>query len=315
MQIVNRPDAVGIRNEGWSPADVRNHYSYRNAHSDLYRYLSQWSDLDIYLNVGYSEAGQYALSTKAHLRLLERLANGLLALHRASIHSRDRRLLDVASGRGGPAIFMRRKYGLDVVGIDLTAFNVSRAERNSREQKVWPNVRFVIGDALELPLTDSSFSMAWSIESPAHFPDKPAFLREAGRVLKPRGVFAFADLLIVEPIATASRKNRGIYDEFLRVWDVPYLESHESYRHSIANAGFELVRTEIVTRNNLTILERWCRMFLLVFRVPPLYRAYRRYIKALTGADLENVYEHVLKSYRALHLRMIDYALFWAVRV
>jgi hypothetical protein len=41
---------------------------------------------------------------------------------------------------------------------------------------------------------------------------------------------------------------------------------------------------------------------------------YGRYLKWRTGANLANVYDHVLASHQALRLGMIDYGLFWAVK-
>ena len=311
---LNQTTAREVKNLNWSVRDVHSQYSYSNPHADLYRYLSQWSDMESYLNVGYSRPGQYHLHVNSHLRLINRLADGLLALHTIGPHSADRRLLDVAAGRGGAAIHAQRRYGLEVIGVDITPYNTQRANNNAKEKGAWPRVRFNMGNAHRLPLADASFSLAWSIESPAHFADKPTFLKEVGRVLKPGGAFTFADLLVVEEVATASLENRQIYAEFLRVWDVPYLEAFESYKQAIAAAGFELRQAEIVTRYNLDILKRDCMIFLWLSQFQWLYNLYGRYLKWRTGANLDNVYEHVLGSHRALRLGMIDYGLFWAVR-
>ncbi|MFN8456906.1 MAG: methyltransferase domain-containing protein [Anaerolineae bacterium] len=303
-----------VKNPTWSVSDVHGQYSYRNPHADLYLYLSQWSDMESYLNVGYSKPRQYHLHVSSHLRLINRLADGLLALHAVGPHAQERRLLDVASGRGGAAIHTRRRYGLEVVGVDITPYNARRADSNARAQGVWPQVRFNMGNAHRLPLADASFALAWSIESPAHFADKPTFLKEVARILKPGGAFTFADLLVVDRVATASPEQRRIYDEFLRVWDVPYLETFESYRQALNAAGLELHRAEIVTQQNLDILKGDCAIFLWLSQFKWLYRWYGRYLRWRTGANLDNVYEHVLGSHRALRLGMIDYGLFWAVR-
>lgn len=310
----NTLTAREVKNQSWSVNDVHGQYSYRNPHADLYRYLSQWSDMESYLNVGYSRPGQYHLHVNSHLRLINRLAEGLLELHAAGPHKDERRLLDVASGRGGAAIHAYNRYGLKVMGVDITPYNARRATYNAREKHVWPQVSFGMGNALGLPLADASFSLVWSIESPAHFADKPTFLKEVSRVLKPEGAFTFADLLVVDAVATASPENRRIYAEFLRVWDVPYLETFESYTQAIAEAGLELQRSEIVTRYNLDILNRDCILFLWLSKPRWLYNLYGRYLKWRTGANLANVYEHVLASHRALRLGMIDYGLFWAVK-
>lgn len=311
---LNQITAHTVKNPTWSVSDVHGQYSYSNPHADLYLYLSQWSDMESYLNVGYSKPRQYHLHVSSHLRLINRLADGLLALHAAGPYPHDRRLLDVASGRGGAAIHACRRYNLEVLGVDITPYNARRADNNAREKGVWPWVRFNMGNAHRLPLADASFALAWSIESPAHFADKPTFLKEVARVLKPGGVFTLADLLVVDKIATASPEHRRIYDEFLRVWDVPYLETFESYQQALTAAGLELHHAEIVTKHNLDILNQDCAIFLWLSQFKCLYRWYGRYLRWRTGANLDNVYEHVLGSHRALRLGMIDYGLFWVVR-
>ena len=304
-----------LTNATWSVSDVRGQYSDRNPHADLYRYLGQWSDMESYLNVGYSHPGQYHLHSSSHLRLINRLADGLLALHAAGPYANDHRLLDIAAGRGGAAIHVCQRYGLDVLGVDITSYNAWRAKHNVQTQNIGARVGVSLGNALRLPLADESFSLAWSIESPAHFADKPAFLREARRVLRPGSAFTLADLLLVDKVATASTEHQQIYTDFLHAWDVPYLETLNGYQQAIASAGFELRRVEIVTRYNLDILNRDCIIFLWLSKFAWAYRLYRRYLRWRTGANLDNVYAHVLASHRALGLGMIDYGLFWMIRL
>jgi ubiquinone/menaquinone biosynthesis C-methylase UbiE len=310
---LTRSDASAVKNTDWKPDDVRDQYSNANSHSDLYRYLTQWADFSAYLNIGYSKPGQKHDSPAAHERLVDRVATGLLELRAKGKYPDDSKLLDIASGRGGPAIYAHQKYGLKVLGIDATPYNVLRATRNSKDMQAWPEVKFREGKAEHLPVTSKSYSLAWSIESPAHFEDKPAFLSEAARVLKPGGAFAFADLL-VKWRATESAKNLRIYEEFLRAWDVPNLQTFKSYQAEIAKAGFQLCKTEIATKYNLDIFERYCRPFLFLTGIPPVFAGYQQFVKWRTGANLNNVHEHVLKSFDALRLGMIDYGIFWARR-
>ncbi len=303
-----------IKNPTWRVSDVHGQYSNTNPHADLYLFLGQWSDMESYLNVGYSRPGQYHLWEYSHLRLINRLTDGLLKLHATGPHAAEHRLLDIASGRGGAAIHAFKRYGLHVTGLDITPYNANRATTNAKEKQAWPTVQFSMGNSQRLPLADAAFPLVWSIESPAHFADKSTFLKETTRVLKPGGTFTFADLLMVEEVATASAENRRIYDDFLRVWDVPYLETFNGYKTAVAEAGLTLRRTEIVTRYNLDILNRDCTLFLWLSKFHWLYNRYGHYLKWRTGANIDNVYDHVLASHRALRLGMIDYGLFWAVR-
>ena len=312
--MIKEYTAREIKNPTWNVSDVHGQYSYHSPHADLYLYLSQWSDMESYLNVGYSRPGQYHLHTNTHLRLINRLADGLLELHANGPYSSENDLLDIASGRGGAAIHARQRYGLQVTGVDITPYNAQRATSNARNKMLCSNVRFNMADSTRLPFASASFPLAWSIESPAHFPDKPAFLREVSRILKPGGTFTFADLLVVDDVATACKENRQIYQEFLRVWDVPYLETFESYNQLIAQAGLELRQTEIVTKYNLDILNRDCVLFLWLSKPQWLYNSYKKYLNWRTGANLDNVYQHVRGSHQALRLGMIDYGLFWAVK-
>ncbi len=303
-----------VKNAEWTPHNVHNQYSYANAHSDLYLYINQWSDMEMYLNVGYTRWWQRHNSTNNHLRLIDRLADTLLELHQQSPFKNEKRLVDIASGRGGAAIRAFEKYGLDVTGVDFTEYNVRRASSNAVARQVQDHVQFQMGDAHNLPIADESVSLVWSIESPAHFRDKPQFLSEVSRILKPGGVFAMTELLVVEDIALASEQHKKIYDDFLKVWDVPYLESFHSYVQAMQDAGLEVVKAEIATKYNLDIYKRYCRWFLWICSIAPLYRSYKKFIKRKLNANLDNVRDHSLHSYRALNLGMIDYGLFWAVK-
>jgi ubiquinone/menaquinone biosynthesis C-methylase UbiE len=308
---VKSEDASTIRNPNWSVDDVHGQYSDRNRHSDLYRYIHQWTDMERYLNVGYSMPWHVHMHVSNHHRLIDRLAHPLLELHNGGPHREDRRLLDIASGRGGAAVYAARTFGLDVTGIDITPYNIELARKHAITDGVIGHVRFDPGDALSLPYPNDHFPMAWSIESPAHFPDKKQFLQEAFRVLKPGGAMTFCDLLVVNDVALASEKNRKIYEEFLETWDVPYLNTAESYRSAITDIGFELSRVEVVTRRNLRIYQRYCHIFLTLSKINWLYSRHTRTIKEKTGANLDNVHAHTLASYNALKLGMIDYGLFW----
>ena len=308
--------ARSLRNPSWTRTGVVGQYSDGNPHADLYRFLELVTDVHRHLNVGYSRVHHVHLHPSTHLRLIDRLGDGLLAqLHSTNGHrAAPERLLDIGAGRGGAALRARSRYGWRVTGVDFCPNNARVATANARAAGVWPAVRFLLADAHTLPVAAGSFRLAWSIEAPAHFADKGVFLDEAARVLAPGGALAFCDLLAVWPAVAASRADRAAYERFLEVWDVPYLESRDSYVDALRRAGLELRRSEIVTRRNLDILRRWCGTFLHVSRVPRLYHALRGPVERRTGANLDHVLDHVRRSHDALSRGLIDYGLFWALR-
>jgi len=110
-------------------------------------------------------------------------------------------VLDVGCGCGLDAFVASRMVGPEgrVVGLDLTAEMVRWA---GAAAKAWPldNVTFRVGSAEKLPFEDAAFDEVISNGALNLVPDKDAAFAEIARVLRPGGVFAAADLLVVETV-------------------------------------------------------------------------------------------------------------------
>jgi ubiquinone/menaquinone biosynthesis C-methylase UbiE len=107
----------------------------------------------------------------------------------------DDLVLDVCSGMGGPARYFAWKTGCRVTGLDLTASRVAGATELTRLAGLAGSVRFVHGNALDMPFDDASFTLAVAQEAFAHVPNKPRLIAECARVLKPGGRLVFSDIL------------------------------------------------------------------------------------------------------------------------
>lgn len=100
------------------------------------------------------------------------------------------KVLDVSSGRGTQAIFYAQKYGVEVVGLDISQDMIDTAEAKARESGIAEKVRFVLGDSQELPFEDNSFDVAIN-ECAVGIPDdSQKVLDEMVRVVKPGGAIA-----------------------------------------------------------------------------------------------------------------------------
>ena len=97
---------------------------------------------------------------------------------------RNTRLLDVASGPGYVAGAAAAR-GANVVGVDFSAAMVEQARRR------YPKVRFQEGDAEELPFPDATLDAVTMNFGMLHLGRPEQAMREARRVLKPGGRFAF----------------------------------------------------------------------------------------------------------------------------
>jgi ubiquinone/menaquinone biosynthesis C-methylase UbiE len=92
-------------------------------------------------------------------------------------------VLDCGAGEGyGPALLAER--AASVVGLDYSVETVAYA---TGKYGTAPNLRFLHGDARQLPFRDNSFDVLCCFQVLEHLEDGPAFLFEAKRVLKPGG--------------------------------------------------------------------------------------------------------------------------------
>lgn len=105
-----------------------------------------------------------------------------------------KRLLDVACGKGESAIFLAKRFGCEVVGVDFGAENVNDAEAREAAAGVAHLARFCQGDAEHLDFEDASFDAVVCECAFCTFPDKSAAAREFARVMKPGGRVGLSDL-------------------------------------------------------------------------------------------------------------------------
>ncbi len=103
-------------------------------------------------------------------------------LARDLVAGRD--VLDIASGEGYGAAILA-DVARSVVGVEIDEATVTHATAAYNA----PNLRYVQGDALAIPLPDASVDVVVSFETLEHLRDQNRFLLEARRVLRPNGLF------------------------------------------------------------------------------------------------------------------------------
>jgi arsenite methyltransferase len=107
---------------------------------------------------------------------------------------RRQRVLDVACGSGSTALLLARELDCLVVGVDLGARAIQRAEVAARAAGLERRASFLVGDAEALPVADSRFDVVLSECSLCTFPDKRRAVAEMARVVRPGGRVAIADV-------------------------------------------------------------------------------------------------------------------------
>ena len=105
----------------------------------------------------------------------------------AGIDTRDRHILDIGCGIGGPAFEMATTHGARVTGIDLEAPLVERAKSAAAERGIDNRCVFRQVEIGPLPFADDSFDIVTSAGALTQTDDKEALVAEVHRVLRPGG--------------------------------------------------------------------------------------------------------------------------------
>ncbi len=104
-------------------------------------------------------------------------------------------MLDIGTGPGDiPLRVCERIAGARVTGVDLSAAMLAIARARARASPHAARLGYVLADATGLPFADASLDAVFSNTILHHIPDPVPFLKEAWRVLKPRGVLLIRDL-------------------------------------------------------------------------------------------------------------------------
>lgn len=195
----------------------------------------------------------------------------------------DHHILEVASGSGGPALYLAHATGCRVTGIDANESGVATATQMAAGTAQAQRVQFSVANAnTDLPFDRDSFDALLCIDSMNHFPNRLAVLREWHRVLRPGRRALFTDpVVITGPVTNDELALRSSIGLFLFV--PPGINER-----LIEQAGLHLVRQEDVTDNAALVSGRW-------------HRARQNHREALLRIEGEERFEGLQRFFDAVH--------------
>src|SRR5437867_1285658 len=149
-------------------------------------------------------------------------------------------VLDLGSGGGIDVLLSARRVGPTgkAYGLDMTDEMLALAEENKRKAGV-SNVEFLKGEIENIPLPDNSVDVVISNCVINLSADKDKVLREAFRVLKPRGRFAVSDVMTRGEMLPEIRRSVLFW-----VGCIAGALEETEYRQKLAAAGVEQIELE-----------------------------------------------------------------------
>ncbi len=162
-------------------------------------------------------------------------------------------VLEIASGSGGPSLYMAQHMRCRITGIDVNPNGVATANEAAKAQKLDSLVSFVQADASQplLRFEDQSFDALVCIDSINHLRSRLQVLKEWHRVLRQGGRILFTDpitltgLISSEEVATRSSIGYFLF--------APLGENERLIKES----GFVLLSKEDSTENVVFLSKRW----------------------------------------------------------
>jgi demethylmenaquinone methyltransferase/2-methoxy-6-polyprenyl-1,4-benzoquinol methylase len=106
------------------------------------------------------------------------------------------RVLDVATGTAGVALYWTDRAGVEVTGVDLTEQMLRRGRENVAGRGRDDRIRLLVGRAEQLPFPDATFDAVTFTYLLRYVADPAATLVELARVLKPGGALASLEFAV-----------------------------------------------------------------------------------------------------------------------
>ncbi|MFW6140251.1 MAG: class I SAM-dependent methyltransferase [Acidobacteriota bacterium] len=188
-----------------------------------YQYLAgtyrnkEWT----FMNFGYAPNGSHNQEVHFDEKNSDnKYGINLYHLVAGSVNLRDLDVLEISSGRGGGAEYIKRNLKPRIlVGVDSSENAVAFCNQRYRTKGLF----FKTADALSLPFQNESFDVVINVESSHCYNSMNVFLNQVMRVLRAGGYFLYADF-------RASDKVNHL-------------------RQSIQDAGFLLIKETDITDN------------------------------------------------------------------
>lgn len=155
----------------------------------FYEFLAMLSKKMItwkYMNYGYAEPGT------THFDNLDVCSENLYQHLFNFTDLTGKHSLEVGCGRGGGCELMLQSGPAKVSGLDFSETAIRFCKKQYKNN---PKLEFFQGDAEKQPFENNSFDVVLNVESSHCYGNRDQFFAEVFRVLKPGGVFLYADFM------------------------------------------------------------------------------------------------------------------------
>lgn len=145
--------------------------------------------------------------------------------------------LEIGCGSGGNSMRLCKEEPVHMTALDISKVQIDWATKRAAEAGLGSELRYVLGDSMDMPFEDELFDFSLCIESSFHYERLESFVEEQRRVLKPGAKAVIADITCEDPSGVKFRQGNYFYS-VSRMTDL--LKKHDLEILSIQHIGSQV---------------------------------------------------------------------------
>ncbi|WP_419554465.1 methyltransferase domain-containing protein [Candidatus Poriferisodalis sp.] len=160
------------------------------------------------------------------------------------------RVADLGCGVGGPAREIARISGSQIVGVNISAYQIKRAVRYTEDAELSHAVTYMESDFTDIDQPDESFDALYAFDSTCHAPDRIDVFAEAFRLLKPGGCFASHEWCVTDRFDPQDSHHQQIKNDIELGGGLQDIPSTHEVDSALQEVGFESLEARDLAEQN-----------------------------------------------------------------
>ncbi len=151
-------------------------------------------------------------------------------------------VIDVGCGIGGPMRRVVREAGVNVLGVNINAFQLGKARSLNAEAGLDHMVDYLETSFMDMgSIADNTFDRGYAIESTCHAPDKAGAFAEIYRVLKPGSLFWGQEMCMTDRFNPDDNQHRAVKQALMYGIALKDIATMGEVNSALKTAGFQIV--------------------------------------------------------------------------